>query len=160
MTTELTAMHAIYNHLNSNRTLHNGTDLAQITDVQYLINKLSDLIDQQLILTNPKSEFLNDCLQYTAQIIRQILNKSDIQPELVELLALYQHKNSDYGDSFAQSLNKFGGIAYFVRLNDKINRLKTLTQPNYHQQVKDEQIIDTLYDALNYTAMAMAYFYY
>ena len=42
-----------------------------------------------------------------------------------------------------------------IRLEDKLNRLKSLTVNNKAQQVNDESIEDTLLDLANYAIMAV-----
>ena len=61
------------------------------------------------------------------------------------LYETYCKKNRDYGNSFDQSLNKFGEIAALTRISDKYNRLCSLIT-NKEQKVKDESIDDTILD--------------
>ena len=69
-----------------------------------------------------------------------------------KMTALYNAKNKDYGNSFDQTLNEFGLVAGIVRLNDKLNRIKTL----YKQEaLVDESIDDTLIDLANYSIMCL-----
>lgn len=70
-----------------------------------------------------------------------------------ELVALYERKNHDYGDSFHKSYQEFGLTMVCIRLDDKINRLKSLTKST--ALVKDETIGDTLMDLANYAIMAI-----
>lgn len=65
----------------------------------------------------------------------------------------YTAKNHDYGNSFEQSLDKFGLVASVVRLGDKMNRIESLTKKE--AQVKDESIKDTLLDMANYAIMTV-----
>lgn len=65
----------------------------------------------------------------------------------------YRAKNHDYGNSFEQSLDKFGLVASVVRLGDKMNRIESLTKKE--AQVKDESIKDTLLDMANYAIMTV-----
>lgn len=62
-------------------------------------------------------------------------------------------KNSDYGNSFEESLDKHGIIASVVRMGDKMNRLELLTDDSRTQQVGSESLLDTLEDLSNYAAM-------
>lgn len=62
-------------------------------------------------------------------------------------------KNSDYGNSFEESLDKHGIIASIVRMSDKMNRLEALTDDSRTQQVGSESLLDTLEDLSNYAAM-------
>ena len=65
----------------------------------------------------------------------------------------YAAKNHDYGNSFEQSLDKFGLVASVVRLGDKMNSIESLTKKE--AQVKDESIKDTLLDMANYAIMTV-----
>ena len=62
-------------------------------------------------------------------------------------------KNHDYGNSFEESLDKFGIIASLVRMQDKMLRLESLTDDSKVQQVGSESLLDTLEDLSNYAAM-------
>ena len=62
-------------------------------------------------------------------------------------------KNHDYGNSFEESLDKFGIIASLVRMQDKMLRLESLTDDSKTQQVGSESLLDTLEDLSNYAAM-------
>lgn len=68
-----------------------------------------------------------------------------------ELQEIFVKKNTDYGNSFEESLEKHGVIAAIVRMEDKMSRLNTLSKNN--ALVKDESIIDTLKDLSNYALM-------
>lgn len=65
----------------------------------------------------------------------------------------YAAKNHDYGNSFDQSLDKFGIIAAIVRMGDKMNRLESLAVKK--AEVKDESIKDTLLDLASYSVMTL-----
>lgn len=70
------------------------------------------------------------------------------------LNALYEAKNADYGDSFSKSYKEYGLTMSCIRLEDKLNRLKSLNK-NGKAQVKDESIQDTLADLANYAIMTL-----
>lgn len=65
-------------------------------------------------------------------------------------------KNKNYGNSFEESLNKYGLIAGLTRISDKFNRLETLIINN-EQGTVDESLYDTLLDLSNYATMLAAY---
>lgn len=69
------------------------------------------------------------------------------------LNALYQIKNADYGDSFGKSYQEYGMTMACIRLEDKLNRLKSLCKKE--AQVKDESLEDTLMDLANYAIMTL-----
>ena len=66
-----------------------------------------------------------------------------------EALSLFERKNADYGDAFAN----FGVIGVLIRLNDKIQRCLNISKNNVH--LIDESMRDTLLDMHNYSAMAL-----
>lgn len=75
---------------------------------------------------------------------------SDITKDMTEL---YERKNKDYGNSFDKTLNEFGIVAGLIRLNDKMNRVKSIY--NKDISVKDESLEDTLIDLANYAVMTL-----
>lgn len=76
------------------------------------------------------------------------------QELLDDLHKLYIAKNSDYGDSVHDTYVKYGLTSYLVRVEDKINRARTLSQKG-NQKVLDEKMTDTLLDAANYLILAV-----
>ena len=82
-------------------------------------------------------------------------NKVDrLEKLMAEMLGIYKAKNKDYGDSFSKSFEEFGLIAPVVRMNDKMNRIKSLTQSE-GRQVKGESLRDSLVDLANYAMMTV-----
>ena len=71
-----------------------------------------------------------------------------------EMVNLYERKNSDYGNSIHDTFMKYGAVSYLVRMEDKINRVRTLTQNN-NQKVEDEKIHDSLVDLANYSILML-----
>lgn len=69
-----------------------------------------------------------------------------------ELQDIFVKKNTDYGNSFEESLEKHGLIAAIVRMEDKMSRLNTLSKQE--ALVTDESLIDTLKDLSNYALMS------
>lgn len=72
-----------------------------------------------------------------------------------QMVKLYEQKNSDYGDSFGEAFKELGIVSAVTRMNDKMNRLKSLTVPGKEQCVADEKIEDTLIDLANYAVMTI-----
>lgn len=82
------------------------------------------------------------------------MNKSSTHAEICkDLNELYQRKNADYGDSFGKSYQEYGMVMACIRLEDKLNRLKSLT--GQEAKVADESIEDTLMDLANYAIMTL-----
>lgn len=63
-------------------------------------------------------------------------------------------KNSDYGNSFSKSVQKYGLTAALTRISDKFNRAEHLML-THDRQVEDESLQDTLLDLANYCIMTV-----
>ena len=80
-------------------------------------------------------------------------SKATVHESLCNLIhETYVKKNTDYGDSFGESIKDFGYIAGLVRISDKWNRIKNLLSGS-EAQVNDESVKDTLLDMANYCIM-------
>ena len=65
-------------------------------------------------------------------------------------LELFERKNRDYGDAFAN----YGTVGVLVRMEDKLRRSINISNTGI-QLVNDEGLKDTLLDLHNYAAMAL-----
>lgn len=94
-----------------------------------------------------------------------ILNDESISDEFAQRLKehenicnylhdLYYRKNSDYGSSVTDTFNKYGLVSFLVRLEDKLNRARSLNQRG-SAKVNDEKLEDTLMDMANYAMLAV-----
>jgi hypothetical protein len=72
-----------------------------------------------------------------------------------EMFDLYKRKNADYGNSVAKTFDEWGLVSFLVRMEDKLNRVITLTKRTGEVRVADEKIEDTLLDLANYSIMAL-----
>ena len=79
-----------------------------------------------------------------------------------EMLDLYEIKNKHYGDSFSKQFQEYGLTSVCIRLEDKLNRLKSLNKQISEAKngivdidVDDESIKDTLIDLANYSVLAI-----
>ena len=87
------------------------------------------------------------------------MDRIDRHKELaLTLNDIYKSKNYDYGDAFGESCDEFGPVAGLIRMNDKMNRLKSIINENHEQKVSDESIKDTLLDLANYSLMLEVWF--
>lgn len=99
---------------------------------------------------NPYS-WHKDMLEPALTVKQTKIDRMDIyQYILNNLEETYKNKNNDYGNSVADTYEKFGDLSFLVRITDKYNRLLTLCNPNNEQKVKDEKIDDTILDLANY----------
>ena len=82
------------------------------------------------------------------------MNKIEKHKKICESLNdLYKKKNQHYGDSFSKSYKEYGLTMSLIRLEDKLNRLKSL---NKSKSAKvEESIEDTLADLANYAIMTL-----
>lgn len=85
------------------------------------------------------------------------LTPKSMEEQYEHQLETFKRKNHDYGNSFEKSLDTFGLVAGIVRMNDKFERLLSLTQGNKNALVGSESLVDTLEDLSNYAAMAACY---
>ena len=109
---------------------------------------------------SPKCEVVDGVIKFNDNV-----NVDKIMPEMMrhgyfdgildELKDLHARKNNDYGNAAHESFKEFGIISYVIRLNDKMKRLKSLTNPEVEQKVADEKIEDTLMDLAAYAIMAI-----
>lgn len=81
------------------------------------------------------------------------VNEITFEDILTQMLSTYKAKNADYGSSFDKTLNEFGLVASVVRLNDKMERIKSLIKSD--AKVLDEKIDDTLLDMANYAVLTL-----
>ena len=78
-------------------------------------------------------------------------NEKLFRQKVEKLAKVYVAKNKDYGDSFSQSLEKYGIIASLVRMGDKMNRIDSLYDKPTTEV--DESLVDSLEDLANYAIM-------
>lgn len=94
---------------------------------------------------------------YANKLQKYAVNEKDVESDtfdsvLDEMKELHSKKNKDYGDAFHKSFVEFGPTAGIVRLNDKMERAKSLVK-NGKAEVKDESLLDTLKDMSCYAVM-------
>ena len=83
-----------------------------------------------------------------------IINVDSINDASYDLAELLRKKNRDYGDSFEKQYNEYGLASVCIRIEDKLNRLKTALK-NGELSVDDETVIDTLQDLSGYALLGM-----
>lgn len=107
--------------------------------------------DYHLANDNNPYVWNKDMLEPALTVKQAKMDRLDIyQYILNNLEETYKNKNNDYGNSVADTYEKFGDLSFLVRITDKYNRLLTLCNPNNEQKVKDEKIDDTILDLANY----------
>lgn len=124
------------------------------TDIEYF---------EVLINRNYPSNFIGECLVGLVEVGmcgNQLAKEGviDVKGLADEMTDLYKRKNSDYGNSFEKSMNKFGLVVSAIRMGDKINRLQSLVTNKSEAQVKDESIADTFMDLACYAIMSVMWY--
>lgn len=139
--------HYIHRCFYEDITQHIGLGFVGDTVDYYIIRYNEALVSYKEYL---EEERLKKCTNN--QVIKKDTDLVAKHKEICEKLnKIYEKKNHDYGDSFGETYNELGIISCVTRMNDKMNRLKTLAKTD--NQVKDESISDTLLDLANYAIM-------
>lgn len=125
------------------------------SEYQYLIDIITKIIDSPKVSNEIKTELQVVKSKLVHLGSHPIINDSVKQFTYItnNMAKTYAAKNHDYGNSFEQSLDKFGLLASLVRMGDKMNRLESLNNKN--AEVKDESIKDTLLDLASYSIMTV-----
>ena len=108
--------------------------------LQSFLLELRDRLVEKSVCSSPKT--------------RELLSYEEVMQKLHDV---YVRKNSDYGDSFSKSLNKYGEVAAMVRIEDKKNRLDSLFGKENDRMVVNESLDDTIEDIANYFIMWRAW---
>lgn len=123
-----------------NRAIYNLKEI----DGDWIIVKESDKPVEEPKIGESKKSDIKDFLEKS---------KYDIHQEICDKLhQTYVQKNQAYGDSFAESVKKFGLVAAATRMEDKHNRITNLIQ-NPDVDKGDESLKDSLLDLANYCIM-------
>ena len=121
--------------------------------------KLVDIINT-VLCSSVFSKEMKDRLQAVKDGIIHLGSRPKLSDNVEQFMDIttnmaktYAAKNHDYGNSFEQSLDKFGLVASIVRMGDKMNRIESLSKKE--AEVKDESIKDTLLDLATYSIMTL-----
>lgn len=129
------------------------------TKVNSEYQKLIDILNT-VLCSSVFSKEMKDRLQAVKEGLIHLGSRPKLSDSVEQFMDIttnmaktYAAKNHDYGNSFEQSLDKFGLLAAAVRMGDKMNRIESLSKKE--AEVKDESIKDTLLDLANYAIMTM-----
>ena len=84
----------------------------------------------------------------------EIVHESEIVTIAKEIAELVEKKDKDYNSAFSKTLKEYGNVAYFLRIDDKLNRLKNLMLNNNNAEI-NESVEDTLKDIIGYTLLML-----
>lgn len=138
-----------------------GLDASQITGDEWceFVHKLTDAAANtaSINVREPHNEYVrgtNDPLVSGFDLTNPPPNVRRFAELCIAMTQTYDRKNTDYGDSFSRSVQRYGKIAALTRMSDKWNRLENLMLSN-DSKVKDESITDTLIDLASYALMTV-----
>ena len=112
----------------------------------YLVNKVSDDCYE---ITDDKDE-----ITYYLKYRFVPVVESDIVNIALEIADLVEKKDKDYNSAFSKTLKEYGDVAYFLRIDDKLNRLKSLLLRSKDAEI-NESVEDTLKDIVGYTLLML-----
>lgn len=84
-------------------------------------------------------------------------NTSMFRQVAEQIADLYEAKNSDYGDTFSKTMDKFGLVAADCRLCDKFGRFENIVLSGKDISVTGESLQDTLKDLAAYSIMTVCW---
>ena len=73
---------------------------------------------------------------------------------LDEIHETYKEKNQKYGDSFTETVEKYGLVAAITRMHDKFSRIENIITQQAEDD-EDERLVDSLKDLANYCLMTV-----
>lgn len=120
--------------------------------LQIINSRIKDPLMQKQLLKNDFILMAEKLLIYLNRTLE--VSNYEIDELIESSISTYHKKNKDYGNSFKKVADIFGVVSLGVRINDKINRLISL-EKNGKVEIKNESVIDTIVDAINYCAMSM-----
>ena len=83
-----------------------------------------------------------------------MMNETEKHTKIIEEIhEMFVKKNADYGNSFDKSLDEWGLIVSAMRIQEKLDRVKTSLKTDL--QVKDESVEDSFLDLANYAIMTV-----
>lgn len=100
----------------------------------------------------PKKEMINHPSHYNMGKFEAI----DVFKSITgEMTRLFEIKNKNYGNSFSKQFDEYGLTSVCIRLEDKLNRLKSLSKQGDNANADDESLRDTLIDLANYSVLSI-----
>ena len=120
-----------------------------------LLNNLSICSSSVIIQEATQPTIKQSLIELASSSLNILSQIKDKPPQNIvdDNASLFERKNADYGNSFAD----FELIGIIVRLNDKINRILNLGDADPQIIQVDEKIEDTINDLYNYCIIGLMY---
>lgn len=87
-------------------------------------------------------------------MLQQKLSSATFDSILYPIAELLHKKNTDYGNSYEKLREKYGPVAFHVRIADKLNRIEQLDKAG---ALVNEAITDTIADIIGYCTLELKY---
>ena len=123
-------------------------------------NTFNSLSVNKIYTVNEETEESYYILNDNNKIIKYVkdrfvtVSENSIVDIAKEIGQLVEKKDKDYNSAFSKTLKEYGNVAYFLRIDDKLNRLKNLMLNNNNAEIK-ESVEDTLKDIIGYTLLML-----
>ena len=105
--------------------------IAKIYTVVHESNSYYAILDDENVLNSfNKNRFIK------VPEINEV-HESEIVNIANEIAELVEKKDKDYNSAFSKTLKEYGNVAYFLRIDDKLNRLKNLMLNNNNAEVNE-----------------------
>lgn len=118
-------------------------------------NTITNITTHEKLL-NVKFEDIIASTVYLSDNISEHIKNHPFEEITKQMFEIYMKKNKDYGNSFDQSLDKWGLSVAAIRLGDKLNRFESFVK-NGSFSVNNESVRDTLSDLATYAVMTIMY---
>ena len=96
----------------------------------------------------------NNDFRYYLKARFEIVTEVNIVTIAKEIGELVEKKEEDYNNSFSKTLHKYGNVAYFIKVDYKLNRLKYMLLDNKDVE-PNENVEDTLKDIIRYSLLML-----
>ena len=96
----------------------------------------------------------NNDFKYYLKARFEIVSGLNIVSIAKEIAEMVEKKEEDYNNSFSKTLHKYGNVAYFIKVDDKLNRLKYMLLDNKDVE-PNENVEDTLKDIIRYSLLML-----
>ena len=119
----------------------------------FLAYEENGMLEYKIIDDNDKMLYYSKCRFIKVPEFNNV-PESEIVTIAKEIAELVEKKDKDYNSAFSKTLKEYGNVAYFLRIDDKLNRLKSLLLDNKDAEV-NESVEDTLKDIVGYTLLML-----
>jgi len=120
--------------------------------------KFYDKVKDELIENSSRMPIKNYDIKYLREdfdrLVASFLKNECFEIARMNLIRIALIGLRLYGDSFGRQYRKYGLLSSFIRLEDKISRAEQLIL-NGESPTRDESLIDTLGDMVNYCIMTI-----